>query len=81
MVQVCDVNKCLLSVARLNEANQLVVLDGPKSFIQDKESGEKVRVDYHNKSYTLRAWVRPNDSAVTFQPPTSATATGFHRQE
>ena len=76
--QVCDVNKCLLSVARLNEANQIVVLDGVRSFILDKETGERVKVDYQNKSYTLRAWVRPNDGVVAFKPPTT---TGLHRQE
>ncbi len=71
-------NKCLLSVARLNEANQIVILDGVRSFIQDRETGERVNVDYHNKSYTLRAWVKPNEGVLALKPPTVA---GFHRQE
>ncbi len=80
MCQVCDVNKCLLSVARLNEANQFVALDGHNSYIQDKETREKVKVDYHNKTYTLRAWVRPNSGDVTFRTLTSAMTTGFQMQ-
>ena len=78
--QVCNVNKCLLSVARLNEAGQTVILDGNNSYIQDKATGERVKVDYKNKTYTIRAWVRPNDGTMTMKPPIATTTMGFQRQ-
>ena len=43
-LQVCDVNKCLLSTARLNEAGQRVMIDGEKSYIEDVVSGGRIPV-------------------------------------
>ncbi len=57
-LQVCDVNKCLLSTAKLNEAGQRVMLDGDRSYIEDVKSGDKIPVRYHNRVYYLKVWVR-----------------------
>ncbi len=45
-LQVCDVNKCLLSTARLNEAGQRVMIDGEKSYIEDVVSGGRIPVAF-----------------------------------
>ena len=62
--QVCDVNKCLFSASKLNDANQIVVLDGTESYIQDKTSGDNIKVEYKYRVYFLKAWVRATEDGV-----------------
>ena len=78
--QVCDVHKCLLSVSKLNYANQIVVLDGDESYIQDKTSGDKIKVDHKDRVYFLKAWVRATEDGVTLalcEEQKAAAASGF----
>ena len=68
--QVCDVNKALLSVGRLEDAGYEVKFGGRgRSWIRDNLTGEKMMMDKRGHSYILELWVR-----------TGARAAGFARQ-
>ncbi len=56
--QVCDVNKALLSVSRLVKQGHRVVFDDENSFIEDKITGERMRLAEENGMYALTLWVK-----------------------
>ncbi len=56
--QVCAVNKGLLSVRRITEMGNKVVFDGPNSYIEDKESGEKIWMEECGGMYAIKLWVK-----------------------
>ncbi len=56
-VQVCDVNKPLLSVSKLAEAGHRVVFYEEQSYIQDRRTGEKMALHKKDGVYVLRLWV------------------------
>ena len=56
--QVCDVNKALLSVKRVVKAGNRVVFDEDGSYIEDKQTGEKMWMEENNGMYILKLWVR-----------------------
>ena len=57
-VQVCDVNKALLSVKKVLNAGNRVVFDGEGSYIEDKSTGEKMWLREEGGMYMLRMWVK-----------------------
>ena len=59
VMQVCDVNKCLLSVSKSNKAGNMVILDGDDSYIVNKYTGEEVKLHQDNGVFVMYAWVRP----------------------
>jgi len=68
--QVCDVNKALLSVGRLEDAGYEVKFGGRgRSWIRDNSTDEKMMMEKWGHSYILGLWVR-----------TSPRASGFARQ-
>ena len=82
-LQVCDVNKCLLSTAKLNEAGQRIMLDGDRSYIEDVKSGDKILVRYHNRVYYLKVWVRAvaeGGVQAVLRKEDTCVASGFTRQ-
>ena len=58
LFQVCDVHKCLMSTAKLNEAGQRVVLYEQESYIEDRSTGDCIKVEYKDRVYFLKVWVR-----------------------
>ena len=56
--QVCDVNKALLSVRKMVHAGNRVVFDADGSYIEDKETGECIRMQEQGGMYTLKLWVQ-----------------------
>ena len=56
--QVCDVNKPLLSVAKIVRAGNRVVFDDDGSFIEDKKIGERMWMRESEGMYVLRMWVK-----------------------
>ena len=59
VMQVCDVNQCLLSVSKSNKAGNVVVLDGDNSYMKNKHTGEEVKLYQDNGVFVMYAWVRP----------------------
>ena len=55
--QVCDVNKALLRVKRVAKAGNRVVFDEDGSYIEDKQTGEKMWMEENNGMYILKLWV------------------------
>ena len=56
--QVCDVNKALLSVAKITGNGNKVVFDSEGSYIENKTSGEKMWLKEENGMFMLRMWVK-----------------------
>ncbi|MDA8584227.1 hypothetical protein N9L68_08320 [bacterium] len=57
-VQVCDVNKPLLSVRRVTQAGNRVVFEEDGGYIEDKVSGERMWLREKDGMYLLKLWVR-----------------------
>ena len=57
-VQVCDVNKALLSVKKIANAGNRIVFDNDASYVEDKTTGEKIWLREEGGMYMLRMWVR-----------------------
>jgi hypothetical protein len=56
--QVCEVNKALLSVRKVVQAGNKVVFDIDGSYIEDKNTGQKMWLKEENGMYMLRMWVK-----------------------
>ena len=56
--QVCDVNKALLSVSKVTKSGSRVVFDTDGSYIEDKNSGEKMHLTEKNGMYMLNLWTK-----------------------
>ena len=58
--QVCEVNKALLSVSKVVKAGNRVVFDDDDegSYIEDKQTGERMWMKKENGMYMLRLWVK-----------------------
>ena len=65
--QVCEVNKALLSVRKVVAAGNRVVFDEADSYIEDKQTGERMPLTTKNGMYVLQVWVRGNRSADFWQ--------------
>ena len=61
--QVCEVNKALLSVKKVVAAGNRVVFDESDSYIEDKQTGERMPFTCKNGMYLLQVWVRGNKAA------------------
>ena len=72
--QVCDVNKCLLSIIKTCRAGHTVTFRHDGGAIKILATGEEVAIGVRNNAYVLPLWVRtsPDNDA--------ATGAGFARQ-
>ena len=59
-VQVCDVNKSLLSVKKVMDAGNRIVFDETVSYIEEKATGNKMWLREENGMYMLKMWVKKN---------------------
>ena len=60
--QVTEVNKALLSVAKIVSVGNRVVFEKGGSYIEDTNSGEWNPLGEKNGNYILRRWVHKNQS-------------------
>ena len=58
VAQVCDVNKALLSVSRVTNSGSKVVFDSSGSYIEDKNTGEKIHLEERNGMFMIRLWTK-----------------------
>ena len=56
--QVCDVNKALLSVKKIVAAGNRVVFENEGSYIEDKNTKERLWLSEDRGMYMLKMWVR-----------------------
>ena len=61
--QVCEVNKGLLSVSKVVKAGSRVVFDRDGSYIEDKETGEKMALQESGGMYMLKMWTKRSPSS------------------
>jgi hypothetical protein len=52
-IQCADVKKVLGSVHKMNMGGNVVVLDGRRSYMQNKETGQKTRIEYESGQYVM----------------------------
>jgi hypothetical protein len=57
-VQVCDVNKPLLSAHKIVHSGNKVVLSKRGSYVEDEETGEKMYLKEVGGMYMLKLWAR-----------------------
>ena len=55
--QCADVKKVLRSVHKMNLGGNVVVLDGGRSYMQKKGSGQKTKIIYEDGQYVLYLWL------------------------
>ncbi len=63
-VQCADVTKVLFLVHKMNLGGSVVVLDGVNSYMQNKESGQKTRIDYEEGQCVMYLWLPPRCEEV-----------------
>jgi hypothetical protein len=56
-VQCADVKKALCSVHRTNLAGNVVVLDGRRSHMQNRGSGQRTKIHYEDGQYAMYLWL------------------------
>ena len=57
-VQVCDVNKPLLTVSKIVQGGNRVVFDGNGSYIEDTTNGERMWLQEKGGMFMLKMWVK-----------------------
>ena len=63
-VTCADVDKALGSVHRFNSGGNVVVLDGGRSYMQNKATGQKTRIEYENGQYVMYLWIPSTKEVV-----------------
>ena len=61
--QVCEVNKGLLSVRRMVQADNTVVFTKKGSYIEDNKTGERMHMEEKNGMYMLKLWTRSENAS------------------
>ena len=56
-VQCADVKKALCSVHNMNLRGNVVVLDGGRSYMQNKGSGQKTKIHYEDGQCVMYLWL------------------------
>jgi hypothetical protein len=72
-VQCGDVQKVLFSVHKINTGSNVVVLDGEKSYMQNKVTGRETGIKYENGQYVRHSWVL---AATEVKPATGKILSG-----
>ena len=61
--QVTEVNKALLSVAKLVQSGHRAVFDPEPSYIEHCQTGEWFPLQENNGTYALRLWIHKNQKS------------------
>ena len=57
-MQVCNVNKGFLSVSKIAQKGHRVVFDSEGSYIEDRETRERLWLQEQGGMYVLKVWVK-----------------------
>ena len=57
-------DKVLGSVHRFNAGGNVVVLDGGSSYMQNKKTGQKTRIEYESGQYVMYLWIHSTKEVV-----------------
>ena len=65
--QVCNVHRPLMSVKRMCKSGHRVIFDDESSYVENKQTGEKLRIIEEDGEYLLDVWVKAKEtSSATF---------------
>ena len=56
-IQRADVKKVLGSAHKMNVGGNVVVLDGEKSYMQNKTTMKKTKIEYEDGQYIMYLWL------------------------
>ena len=56
-ITFADVRNVLGSVHKMNLGGNAIVLDGDRSYMQNKSTGRKTRISYDGGKYIMHVWV------------------------
>ena len=59
-MQVCKVNKALMSVSKICDAGNVVIFDKDWSYIMNKETCQRTTIDQAGGVYKIDVWVNPD---------------------
>ena len=76
-VQRADVKKALCSVLKMNLGGNVVVLDGERSYVQNKETNKKTRINYEQRQYVTYVWVPVKEGEVVKETERSLKGNRF----
>ncbi len=65
IIQRADVKKALGSVYKVNTGGNVVALDGDRSFMQNKTTGQKTTSKYEDGRYVMHTWMLPREERFT----------------
>ena len=63
--QVCDVHRPLMSVKKMCRSGHRVVFDEEGSFIESKETGERLKIVEEDGEYLLDVWVKAKEEGTS----------------
>ena len=64
--QVCDVHRPLMSVKKMCKSGHRVIFDEEGSYVENKESGEQLRILEEDGEYLLDVWIKTKGEEPTF---------------
>ena len=63
--QICDVHRPLMSVRKMCKSGHKVIFDEEGSYVENKETGEQLKIIEEDGEYLLDVWVRAKESNDT----------------
>ena len=78
-LQVTEVHKPLLSVAKMVDAGQRVVFDPNGSYIEDTVTGEKIGMQRKDGVFELKLWAKQFKPEQAQNNTNASSAQGFTR--
>ena len=68
--QICDVHRPLMSVRKMCKAGHRVVFDDEGSYIENKSTGERLKIEEEDGDYVLDVWAKTGeDEEKVFRGP------------
>ena len=78
-LQVTEVHKALLSVAKMVDAGQRVVFDPDGSFVEDTLTGERIPMTRKDGVYELKLWAKQYSPSSSEPSAQDSSGQGFTR--
>ncbi len=92
-IQRADVKKALGSVHKMNTGDNVAVLDGRRGYLQNKDTGQRTRIEYEGGQRVMYARAPSSEKEASQEqgkilkgnrfaiPAADSEETGFARQE
>ncbi len=64
-IQRADVKKGLCSAHKMNLGSNVIVLDGKRNYMQNKETGKNTRIGHEDDQYVTHLWLPAREEETT----------------